>query len=276
MTSMLSGLLAVILYSVSAWLQRQTLTQSGTTGASTEKGDDRRPLIFALAAAALLVHLLNAFTIVDTPAGFDFGFFRVASLFSWAMALIVVLSSWKRPLNNLFLALFPLAIISILCSLFLPSRYDPQPEITTGVALHIALGIFAFSLITIAAVQAGLLAWLSRELKQHHYTPVLRHLPPLQTMEELLFEIIKAGFVSLLAVIVTGFLFMDDMFAQHLVHKTGLTIISWGVFGILLWGRHRQGWRGRTALRWTLAGFVVLILAYFGSKFVLELLLDRV
>jgi ABC-type uncharacterized transport system permease subunit len=241
-----------------------------------DKDSDRRPLIFSLAVAALLVHLLNAFTIVDTPSGFDFGFFRVASLFSWAMALIVVLSSWRKPVDNLFLALFPLAIVSILCSLFLPSRYDPRTDITPGVALHSALGILAFSLITIAAVQASLVAWLSSELKQHHYTPLLRHLPPLQTMEELLFEIIKAGFVGLLAVIATGFLFMDDMFAQHLVHKTALTLISWAVFGILLWGRHQQGWRGRTALRWTLAGFGVLILAYFGSKFVLELLLDRV
>lgn len=275
MTSMLSGLVAVLLYSVSAWLQRQSLTDSGPAAASMEKESDRRPMIFGLAVAALLLHLLNAFTIVDTPAGFDFGFFRVASLFSWVMAMIVVLSSWKKPVDNLFLALFPLAIISILCSLFLPSRYDPT-AVTPGVALHIALGILAFSLITIAAVQASLVAWLSRELKQHHYTPLLRHLPPLQTMEELLFEIIKAGFIGLLAVIVTGFLFMDDMFAQHLVHKTALTIISWGVFGVLLWGRHQQGWRGRTALRWTLVGFVVLILAYFGSKFVLELLLDRV
>ncbi|MES2606196.1 MAG: cytochrome c biogenesis protein CcsA, partial [Pseudomonadota bacterium] len=91
-----------------------------------------------------------------------------------------------------------------------------------------------------------------------------------------LFDIIKAGFIGLLAVIISGFLFMDDMFAQHLVHKTALTIVSWCVFGILLWGRYQQGWRGKVALRWTMSGFAVLILAYFGSKFVLEILLDRV
>ena len=69
---------------------------------------------------------------------------------------------------------------------------------------------------------------------------------------------------------------MDDMFAQHLAHKTVLTLLSFTVWGILLWGRYRWGWRGKQALRWILAGFVVLILAYFGSKFVLEILLDRV
>jgi ABC-type uncharacterized transport system permease subunit len=95
-------------------------------------------------------------------------------------------------------------------------------------------------------------------------------------MEVLLFEIIFVGFVLLLAVITSGFLFMDNMFAQHLVHKTVLTVVSTSVFGVLLWGRHQLGWRGNTALRWTLSGFAVLILAYFGSKFVLELILNRV
>jgi ABC-type uncharacterized transport system permease subunit len=77
-------------------------------------------------------------------------------------------------------------------------------------------------------------------------------------------------------VIISGFVFMDDMFGQHLAHKTVLTLVSFAVWGILLWGRHRFGWRGKVALRWILGGFVVLILAYFGSKFVLEILLNRV
>jgi ABC-type uncharacterized transport system permease subunit len=92
----------------------------------------------------------------------------------------------------------------------------------------------------------------------------------------LLFEIIHFGFAAMLGVIVTGFLFMDDMFAQHLAHKTILTLISCSVFGVLLWGRHVNGWRGKVALRWILSGYAVLLLAYFGSKFVLELLLNRV
>jgi ABC-type uncharacterized transport system permease subunit len=118
-------------------------------------------------------------------------------------------------------------------------------------------------------------AWLSRELKQHHYNSFLRHLPPMQTLEVLLFDFIKAGFLLLVGVIISGFLFMEDMFDQHLVHKTVLTIASTCVFGVLLWGRIARGWRGKVALRWTLSGFAVLILAYFGSKFVLELLLHR-
>lgn len=260
-----SGLLAALLYALGTVLQGQTLYLN----------KNNRLFILLLAAAALLLHLVNVAGSIQTSTGYDFGFFRIATLFSWVMVALVVLSSLKKPVANLFLVLFPIAVLSILSSTFLPSYYEPR-SFTAGVAMHSILGIVAFSLITIAAIQALLVAWLNKELKQHHFRPVLRHIPPLQTMEELLFEIIRGGFVVLLGVILTGFIFMEDMFAQHLVHKTVLTLLSCAVFGILLWGRHVQGWRGKTALRWILSGYAVLLLAYFGSKFVLELLLDRV
>lgn len=266
-----SGLLAVLFYSLGTLLQGRHLLHTLDTAQSAAL----RRNVLRLAVLALGAHLISVSQVIVTDAGYDFGLFRVATLFSWTMALIVVASSLRKPLDNLFLVLFPLAIISILCSLFVPSTYMPQPDLEGGVALHIVLGIAAFSTITIAAVQSLLIAWLSRELKHKHFSITVRHMPPLQTMEALLFEIIWAGFFVLLGVILSGFLFMDDMFAQHLVHKTVLTIISTCVFAILLWGRHQLGWRGKTALRWTLSGFVVLILAYFGSKFVLEMLLDR-
>jgi ABC-type uncharacterized transport system permease subunit len=271
MMTIICGLIAVLLYTSSAWLQRQHLVSPALTANS--RGSN---VVLGLAVMALIAHFCNAISVINTAQGYDFGFFKVASLFSWVMAVIIVLSSLKKPVANLFLALFPLAILCILCSSFLPSNYNPNPTLSSGVALHSGLGIIAFSLLTIAAIQALLVAWLSKELKQHHFSTTLRHLPPLQTLEELLFQTIQAGFFALLAVILSGFIFMDDMFAQHLVHKTALTMVSWLVFGILLWGRHQRGWRGKTALRWILAGFSVLILAYFGSKFVLEIVLDRV
>jgi ABC-type uncharacterized transport system permease subunit len=86
---------------------------------------------------------------------------------------------------------------------------------------------------------------------------------------------IAAGFVLLTLSLVSGFAFLEDMFAQHLVHKTVLSTLAWIVFGALLVGRFRYGWRGRTAIIWTLGGFVILILAYFGTKAVLELILHR-
>jgi ABC-type uncharacterized transport system permease subunit len=261
-----SGLLAALLYACGTLLQGQALY----------KDKNLRQPILGLGFAALVLHLVNVAVVIRTEQGYDFGFFPVATLFSWVMVSIVLLSSLRKPLENLFIVLFPIAILSLLSATFLPSYYQPVSSLDPGMALHSLLGIVAFSLITIAALQALLVAWLSRELKRHHFHPALRHVPPLQTMEALLFEAIHYGFAAMLAVILTGFLFMDDMFAQHLAHKTILTLISSAVFGVLLWGRHLRGWRGKVALRWILSGYAVLLLAYFGSKFVLELLLNRV
>ncbi len=94
-------------------------------------------------------------------------------------------------------------------------------------------------------------------------------------MESLLFQMITAGFVLLGVALITGFIYLDDIFAQHQVHKTVLSITAWVIFAVLLWGRLQFGWRGRTAIRWTLGGFVFLMLAYFGSKLVLEIVLQR-
>jgi ABC-type uncharacterized transport system permease subunit len=271
MLATVSGLFAVIFYSLGTLMQGRDLLRTRTG----PEHDAQRRKVLMYAVLALLVHLVNVVQVIATDAGYDFGFFKIATLFSWTIALIVVTSSLKKPLDNLFLALFPLAIVSILSSLLLPGSAAPEKDLHGGVALHILLGIAAFSIITIAAVQSILVAWLNAELKKKHFSPALQHLPPLQTMEALLFELIWAGFFTLLGVIVTGFVFMEDMFAQHLAHKTFFTILSTAVFAILLWGRHQLGWRGRTAYRWTLAGFGFLIVAYFGVKFVLELLLER-
>lgn len=98
-------------------------------------------------------------------------------------------------------------------------------------------------------------------------------LPPLQTMEALLFELVWAGMLFLTLSIITGFIFIDDFFAQKLSHKTVFSLLSWGIYATLLTGRHFIGWRGNTAIRWVLGGFTALMLAYFGSKLVLEVIL---
>ena len=124
---------------------------------------------------------------------------------------------------------------------------------------------------------AILLAFQERALRNHRLdSGLFRALPPLTLTETLMFRLIGAGFVLLTLTLLSGVLFVDNLFAQHLVHKTVLSIAAWIVFGVLLFGRWRWGWRGRRAVRLTLAGMVVLLLAFFGSKFVLELVLKRV
>ena len=119
--------------------------------------------------------------------------------------------------------------------------------------------------------------WLQeRALRRREFHAWLRALPPLIELETLLFRTIAVGFVLLTATLLTGVLFVENLFAQHLVHKTVLSVLSWLAFGALLLGRWRYGWRGATAVRWTLAAMALLVLAFFGSKFVLELVLQRV
>ena len=95
-------------------------------------------------------------------------------------------------------------------------------------------------------------------------------------METLLFQLLAIGLFLLSLGLISGFMFVQDLFAQHLVHKTVLSVLAWLVFAVLLWGRRYRGWRGRTAVRYTLAGFVLLMLAFFGSAVVLQLVLHRV
>jgi ABC-type uncharacterized transport system permease subunit len=144
-----------------------------------------------------------------------------------------------------------------------------------AMSAHILTSIIAFSLLNIAALQAILLAIQDQQLKRHPPKCFIQSLPPLQTMEALLFQMLGAGIVFLTISLISGFLFIEDLFAQHLVHKTVLSLLAWVIFSGLLIGRSRYGWRGQTAIQWTLIGFVLLLLAYFGSKLVLELILHR-
>jgi ABC-type uncharacterized transport system permease subunit len=264
MQAFIPGLIAILFYVAGTYLQAQRF--SG-------KPASRQPILWC-GWLALFFHFINLLAVMKTPAGYDFGFSRTLILFSWSIVLIVLLSSIRKPLENLFLGLFPLAVLSILLSLSIDSAAQPQ-QYSAGMAMHILLALLATSIVTIAAVQAGFLYLQNYQLKHHRFA-LIKALPPLQTMEALLFELVWAGLLMLTGVIVTGILFMEDFLGQHLSHKTAFSIMAWGVFGILLWGRHQMGWRGTTAIRWTLTGFAFLVLAYFGSKFVLEVILHRV
>lgn len=232
-------------------------------------------LAMLLALPALLLHMLSWLAELVTAQGLDFGLFNAASLFFWVVAAVTWAASWRLPLSNLLLVLYPLAVVSVLSALFLHSPYSPRRDLGWGIGTHILLSILAYSILGIAAVQAVALGLLINRLKHRRLHGVLTVMPPLQTMEDLLFRLIWTGEVLLGLAIITGATFLENMFAQHLAHKTVLSIVAWLVFAVLLWGRHKLGWRGTTAAKWTLAGFCLLILAYFGSKLVLELILQR-
>lgn len=233
----------------------------------------RRGLLI-LAACALLFHGGGIFGLSVAQSGVQLGFFSVSSLIFWVINLIVLISSVKKSLHNLFILLFPLSALAVTASL-IGRNVDAQINLDHSLASHVVLSILAYSLLTIATLQALLLAYQNHQLKQKQGIGQIRLLPPLQTMESLLFELLWAGQLLLTFSILSGAWFIEDIFAQHLAHKTVFSIAAWLIYALLLLGRHRLGWRGYTAIRWTLAGFALLMLAYFGSKVVLELILHR-
>jgi ABC-type uncharacterized transport system permease subunit len=173
--------------------------------------------------------------------------------------------------------ILPVAALCVLLSWLLPS---PRGLPYTGMPAfkaHLVIAMLAYSLFTIAALHALLMAALEKHLHGGSLPAFLRNLPPLVAMEALLFRILMAGFLLLTLTLVSGVFFSEALFGQPLkfTHKNVFALLSWLIFGGLLTGRHVYGWRGRLAVRWTLTGFVVLLLAYVGTKFVFELVLRR-
>jgi len=227
------------------------------------------------AVTAILLHTLALYALIFVPHGMDLGFFNTASLVGWLVALIALASLPRPKFENLGLILFPLAGFSIMLAEWFPSDRLMVIESDWPLDAHIILSLIAYSLLAVAALQSVLIAFQEHRLRQRAAGVWWNTLPPLQEMERFLFQLIGAGFVLLTLALFTGLIFVTNLQAQHLVHKVVLSIVAWVVFAILLWGRWRYGWRGRTAIRWTLSGFIFLMLAYFGSKLVLEIILGR-
>ena len=230
---------------------------------------------FYLAWTAVCTHLLYTALVFQQNGGFNFSFFSTSSLVAMIVALLLLIAALNKPVEKLGIALFPIAAIMLALELNFDDKTQWLHRYNWAMSTHILTSIIAFSLLNIAALQAILLAIQDQQLKSHPPKRIIQSLPPLQTMESLLFQMLGTGIVFLTISLVSGFLFIEDLFAQHLVHKTVLSILAWVIFSGLLIGRHRYGWRGQTAIQWTLIGFVLLLLAYFGSKLVLELILHR-
>ncbi len=251
------SLIAAALYALTAWRawrlpQEDRLAQRVLL-----------PLALLTHAAALGFEIVHGSNLL-------IGVGEAASLFMWLSALMLWVFCLREPLQMLGLIQYPIAA---LCALWPGLQRDSGNAIPLAdwkVGIHIVFSLFSAGLLTLASLQALATSILDRVLHHPGNIALARRLPPLQTMERLLFQLIFVGFFLLSLTLLSGLLFIHDLFGQHLVHKTVLSIAAWLMFGVLLWGRRRYGWRGRTALRWALSGYALLVLAYFGSKLVLE------
>lgn len=226
------------------------------------------------AAMVVLLHTGLAMFSTTSSGSLDLSFFKIAILLFAIINLLLIISSIKKPVLSLLVVLIPLSIMALIAHAAYAIDNANPIDLSAGIATHILSSILAYSLLTIATIQSLLYTYQEYQLKHHSAGKILRILPPLQTMDQLLFNVIWAGFILLLLSIVSGAIFIDDIFAQQLTHKTVFSLLSIVIYGILLWGRHQFGWRGNNATKWVLAGFCLLMLAYFGTKFVIELLLQ--
>ncbi len=227
--------------------------------------------------AALLIHGIGLYSELFGAGSMRFSFSLALSLMMWLAVLIYWLESFRSRMDGLQPMVLPLAAACALLPALFRNAHALTHAGSWGFKLHFIAAMLAYSLFTLSALHAVFMGYTERKLHQRALTKSLASLPPLLTMEALLFRIIVIGFVLLTAALISGSVFSEELFgkALSLDHKTLFAFVSWGIFAALLSGRHIWGWRGRTALRWTLSGFATLLLAYIGSRFVLEVLLAR-
>ena len=260
--------MTVVLIAIALYLAAAGLL---VLGVQRDAGTARHWLWPAL--GAVLLHATTHVMAWRHSGAADLHFFAALSLVGLGMAALTTVVGASGRMAALGVMVFPVSALAFLG--YHGYGHSPASALDWRLQLHAWFALLAYATLAVAALLAVMLWLQERALRRREFHRWLRALPPLVELETLLFRTIAVGFVLLTATLLTGVLFVENLLAQHLVHKTVLSLLSWLAFGGLLVGRWRYGWRGGVAVRWTLAAMGLLILAFFGSKFVLELVLRR-
>jgi ABC-type uncharacterized transport system permease subunit len=257
------ALILFLLYAASAWVMLRSV-----------KNPRLEPLAWVLVLVAIFGHSDVIIHVMRISARFSIGLLEAMSLLGWTLAVLACVISIDRQ-NRVLGAIL---IMSAAVGAAMTGAGRSFAESTSAgweLTAHILLSMAAAALLFAAAVTALLLVFLDRRLRTRRLADLPSALPPLDALEKIMFRLIGAGFGLLTLALLTGFVFVTNLFTQNLLQKTVLSLIAWLIFAVLLIGRLRFGWRGRSAVRWTLSGFAILAVAYFGVKFVLEYLFGR-
>jgi ABC-type uncharacterized transport system permease subunit len=235
-------------------------------------------MLFALAlftaATGLLWHAWTLYMLVFQTGTMSISIGNAASFIGLQLALIAFLAAGESTLRGLCGALVILA--ALMSFMTDPARaIQPSGPMSLQLQAHVLISLFAYGLLTVGAIVAVFALVQETRLRAGMFSPINQIFAPLETTEKLLFGITSAGFLFLLVAVSSGFAFVENLFAQHLVHKTALSLLALVLFGLLLAGRRFAGWRGKRAIYLYLWGFLILCLAYFGSRYVLEEVLGR-
>jgi ABC-type uncharacterized transport system permease subunit len=260
----LAALLAIVLYVTAAAALARPMLDAG-------RSTPRRAALVT-GVLAVLLHFAVLFGI--HRGAVDLHFYAALSLVSAVIAALTLIVNVARPVAALGVILFPLAALFLAIDEFIAPPTAPFP-LDWQIGLHVIIALLAYSILAIAAVLALLLATQESALRMRRLGTWARALPPLTQTEALMFKLIEAGFALLTLTLLSGALFISNLRAQHQAHIAILSLVAWIIFGVLLFGRWRWGWRGHRAVRLTLTGMGILLLAFFGSKFALEMVFHR-
>jgi len=226
------------------------------------------------AATGLLWHAWTLWLLILRPDGIALSIANTASFIGLQLALIAIIGASESTLRGLCGGLLILAgLVAVLTGG--PAPAPTVMPMSLQVQSHVLISLSAYGLLTVGAIVAIYALIQEGRLRRGLFSSINQLFAPLETTERLLFGINAAGFLFLLVAVSSGFAFVDNLFAQHLVHKTALSLLALALFGVLLAGRHFAGWRGKRAIYLYLGGFVILCLAYFGSRLILEQILGR-
>ena len=232
-----------------------------------EQNTQIRRLTLIFASVGVVIHGWIVIHQTGLPHDLSLPLLTSVSATTLTIVLLQIALCLRQPADYLGLAVYPTAAVALLVT---QASTGGTPIHGHAIQIHILISLVSYSVLALAAGQAVLVSIQRHFLRTHKPGGFLRVLPPLDTTERLLFSLLTAGFVLLSLALLSGFIFLESMFDQRLVHKTVLSCVGWAIFGILLFGRWRFGWRGKKAVYWTLAGYVVLVVAYFGTKTVIE------
>jgi ABC-type uncharacterized transport system permease subunit len=249
------------------------LIAAGGLVRSLREGNTRSRGVLWLALPAIALHALTHGLGWIHLHGPDLHFFAALSLVGLGMAAFSTLAAGTQRMEALGVVIYPLAAFLVLLYHF--AGHGQAQPLDWRIQLHAWLSLLAYAALAVAALIAVMLWFQERALRQRQLHGWMRALPPLVQLEALLFRSLSASFVLLTLALITGIVFVENLLTQHLWHKTVLSILSWLVLGALLFGRWRFGWRGPRAVKLTLTSMLLLLLAYFGSRFVLEIILQR-
>jgi ABC-type uncharacterized transport system permease subunit len=257
------AIVSALLYLAAAWRQLLHLER---------QLDQVQAATAGVGIAAVVAHLSVA-VLSGYLGDLNLGFYRVASLIGLAMSAFSVILLLLRPLHTLTVVVFPLTAMAVLISTFAPATGRPLSGLEPGLLWHVSTSLMAIAVLSLASVQGAVAVLQGKLLKRHRTQGMVRLLPALDMSENMFFELMVAGFLLLGLAIIAGALFIDDMFAQSIVHKTILTAAGWLIYGWIIITHWRKGMRMSVAVNWAIGAWGLVMLGFFGSKLVTELLL---